>query len=346
MVAWGNRVGVGWDRPALSAGMSPRCRAGSARTGGAARWRAGCGATGPRAAHDKSRRRARRCRRQPLLADPRRLELVARLIRDRHRPPGVRIEGRIMTRAPRPGGGRHNHPSGRSTAARGTTPSAGTTRMRPARGPRRRRRKGPRPRAGHPRAGRAARHRRPARAGGSAGRWRHRRGPYERRRRSPRRGRATRWCPVGAQGPLQTRGGRLTAQSRGPGPPHRLPLTVDRGHGHNRLVVGPVVGPPHRGPGPRACPPGPRPPRTTGRPLYFCQAHCPWQRGTGENTNTPAARGAPPPGPHWTASTPRGSNRCTINSTNDHANASTGTPPPRKPTHTTRRTPYEKPKAL
>ena len=231
MVAWGNRVGVGWDRPALSAGMSPRCRAGSARTGGAARWRAGCGATGPRAAHDKSRRRARRCRRQPLLADPRRLELVARLIRDRHRPPGVRIEGRIMTRAPRPGGGRHNHPSGRSTAARGTTPSAGTTRMRPARGPRRRRRKGPRPRAGHPRAGRAARHRRPARAGGSAGRWRHRRGPYERRRRSPRRGRATRWCPVGAQGPLQTRGGRLTAQSRGPGPPHRRPLTVDRGHG-------------------------------------------------------------------------------------------------------------------
>ena len=29
-------------------------------------------------AHDKSQRRARRCRRQPLLADPRRLELVAR----------------------------------------------------------------------------------------------------------------------------------------------------------------------------------------------------------------------------------------------------------------------------
>ena len=50
--------------------------------------------------HDKSQRRARRCRRQPLLADPRRLELVARLIRDRHRPPRVRIEGRIMIGRP------------------------------------------------------------------------------------------------------------------------------------------------------------------------------------------------------------------------------------------------------
>ena len=38
--------GVDETAPALSAGTSPRCRAGSARTGGTARWRAGCGATG------------------------------------------------------------------------------------------------------------------------------------------------------------------------------------------------------------------------------------------------------------------------------------------------------------
>ena len=50
-------------------------------------------------AHDKSQRRARRCRRQPLLADPRRLELVARLIRDRHWSP-EQIEGRIMIERP------------------------------------------------------------------------------------------------------------------------------------------------------------------------------------------------------------------------------------------------------
>ena len=78
-------------------------------------------------AHDKSRRRARR--RLPLLADPRRLELVAR-------PgtgigtgsPGVRIEGRIMTRAPRPGGRATQPSTGRSTAACWTTLSAGTRR--------------------------------------------------------------------------------------------------------------------------------------------------------------------------------------------------------------------------
>ena len=41
-------------------------------------------------AHDKSQRRARRRRRQPLLADPRRLELVARLIRESApAPPGA-----------------------------------------------------------------------------------------------------------------------------------------------------------------------------------------------------------------------------------------------------------------
>lgn len=50
-------------------------------------------------AHDKSRRRAQRCRRAPLMADPGRLELVARLIRDRHWSP-EQIEGRITIERP------------------------------------------------------------------------------------------------------------------------------------------------------------------------------------------------------------------------------------------------------
>ena len=130
--------------------------------------------------------------------------------------------------------------------------------------------------------------------------------------------------PGGRQGPLQTRGGRLIGHRAGPGPPHRRPLTVDRGH---KFAPGPALQEP------------------LGAPLHFCKARCPWQRGTGENTNAPAARGAPPPGPHWTASTPRGPNRCTINSTNDPANASAGKPL-RKPTHTARCTSCEKPRAL
>ena len=50
----------------------------------------------------------------------------------------------------------------------------------------------------------------------------------------------------------------------GPGPPHRRPLTVDRGH---EFALGPALQ------------------ESLGAPLYFCQARCPWQRGTNENTN-------------------------------------------------------------
>ena len=118
-------------------------------------------------AHDKSQRRARRCRRQPLLADPRRLELVARLIRDRHWSP-EQIEGRIMIERPDLGvsdttiyravhSGLLDHTLG------------GHKKMSARLRHRRRRRKvclDGRGRTGHPRAGRAARHRRPARTGG------------------------------------------------------------------------------------------------------------------------------------------------------------------------------------
>ena len=50
----------------------------------------------------------------------------------------------------------------------------------------------------------------------------------------------------------------------GPGPPHRRPLTVDRGH---EFAPGPALQEP------------------LGAPVHFCQARCPWQRGTNENTN-------------------------------------------------------------
>ena len=50
----------------------------------------------------------------------------------------------------------------------------------------------------------------------------------------------------------------------GPGPPHRRPLTVDRGHEFA---------------------PGPALQESLGAPVHFCQARCPWQRGTNENTN-------------------------------------------------------------
>ena len=173
-----------------------------------------------------------------------------------------------MTRAPRPGRERHNHPSGRSTAAWGTTRSAGTIRdERPpaaAGGAAGRGRLEGRGRTGHPRAGREARHRRPARAGGRGG-GRHRRGPYERRCRSPRRGRATRWCPVGGKAPSKHAADVSPLNRAGPGPPHRRP--------------------PHRGPGPRACPRAPALQEPLGAPIHFCEARCPWQRGTNENTN-------------------------------------------------------------
>lgn len=50
----------------------------------------------------------------------------------------------------------------------------------------------------------------------------------------------------------------------GPGPPHRRPLTVDRGHEFA---------------------PGPALEESLGAPVYFCKARYPWQRGTNENTN-------------------------------------------------------------
>ena len=142
------------------------------------------------------------------------------------------------------------------------------------------------------------------RAGGSAGRWRHRRGPYQRRRRSPRRDRATRWCLVGGKAPSK----RAVDVS---------PL--------NRGALAPHTAAPSPWTGATSSPPGPCPPRITGRPPPLLPGPLPLA-ARNENTNAPAARGAPPPGPHWTASTPRGSNRCTINSTNDHANASAGNP--------------------
>ena len=71
--------------------------------------------------------------------------------------------------------------------------------------------------------------------------------------------------PGGRQGPLQTRGRRLTAQSSRPWPP--TPST------------------PSPWTGATSSPPGPALQEPLGAPVHFCQARCPWQRGTGENTN-------------------------------------------------------------
>ena len=37
--------------------------------------------------------------------------------------------------------------------------------------------------------------------------------------------------------------------------------------------------------GATSSPPGPALQESLGAPIYFCQARCPWQRGTNENTN-------------------------------------------------------------
>ena len=71
--------------------------------------------------------------------------------------------------------------------------------------------------------------------------------------------------PGGRQGPLQTRGRRLTAQSSRPWPP--TPST------------------PSPWTGATSSPPGPALQEPLGAPVHFCQARCPWQRGTNENTN-------------------------------------------------------------
>jgi len=199
-------------------------------------------------AHDKSQRRARRCRRQPLLADPRRLELVARLIRDRHRPPRVRIEGRIMIERPDLGVSDTTILQGGPQRPAGPHSRRAQEDERPI-APQEAPQEGPSRRAGqdhdHPRAGRAARHRRPARTGGRGG-GRHRRGPYERRctghpgaagppggawwaARPPPNARSTSHCSI--------------EQALAPHTVHTL--TVDRGHEFA---------------------PGSRPSRTTGRP--------------------------------------------------------------------------------
>ena len=205
-------------------------------------------------AHDKSQRRARRCRRQPLLANPRRLELVARLIRDRHRPPRVRIEGRIMIERP-------------DLGVSDTTILQGGP-QRPAGPHSRRAQEDERPLAATGgAAGRAV-------STGGAGPVTHELGERpaiaDRRERvgegegdtvagrmsgavlvTPARP-GHQVVPGGRQGPLQTRGRRLTAQSSRPWPP--------------------TPPPPHRGPGPRVRPRVPpfknhwAPPSTSARP--------------------------------------------------------------------------------
>ena len=248
MVAWGNHVGVGEIarpcRPGQVHGVARDPPERVVQPGG-----------GPDVvlqdactAHDKSWRRARRCRRQPLLADPRRLELVARLIRDRHRPPRVRIEGRIMIERPDLGVSDTTILQGGPQRPAGPHSRRAQEDERPI-APQEAPQEGPSRRAGqdhdHPRAGRAARHRRPARTGGRGG-GRHRRGPYERR------------CTghPGAAGPP---GGAWWAARPPPNAgrtshcsieqalaPHTVhTLTVDRGHEFA---------------------PGSRPSRTTGRP--------------------------------------------------------------------------------
>ena len=66
--------------------------------------------------------------------------------------------------------------------------------------------------------------------------------------------------------------------------PHSVhTLTVDRGH---EFALGPALQ------------------ESLGAPIYFRQARRPWQHGSDENTNAPAARRAPPPGPHMDGISP------------------------------------------
>ena len=69
---------------------------------------------------------------------------------------------------------------------------------------------------------------------------------------------------VGGKAPSKRAADVSPLNRAGPGPPHRRPLTVDRGH---EFALGPALQ------------------ESLGAPLYFCQARCPWQRGTNENTN-------------------------------------------------------------
>jgi len=72
------------------------------------------------------------------------------------------------------------------------------------------------------------------------------------------------WCLVGGKAPSKRAVDVSLLNRAGPGPPHRRPLTVDRGH---EFAPGPALEEP------------------LGTPVYFCKARCPWQRGTNENTN-------------------------------------------------------------
>ena len=163
-------------------------------------------------------------------------------------PPGA-DRGPHHDRAPRPGG-RATQPSFRAVHSGLLDHTLGghkkmSARSRPQEAPQ----EGPSRRAGqdhdHPRAGRAARHRRPARTGGRGG-GRHRRGPYERRctghpgAAGPPGG--ARWA---ARPPPNARSTSHCSIEQALAPHTVHTLTVDRGHEFA---------------------PGSRPSRTTGRP--------------------------------------------------------------------------------
>ena len=274
-------------------------------------------------AHDKSQRRARRCRRQPLLADPRRLELVARLIRDRHWSP-EQIEGRIMIE--RPDLGVSDTTIYRAVHSGLLDHTLG----------------------GHNKMSARLRHRRRRRKGRLDGRGRititHELG--ERPAIADRRERVGDWEGDTVAGRMSgavlvTLVDRATGYLVGGKAPSKRAVDVS-------LVIEQALAPHTVAPSPwtgaTSSPSAPpfknhwAPPSTSARPAA---------PGSAAPMRTPTAccASTSPRGPHWTASAPRGSNRCTINSTNDHANASAGKPL-RKPTHTARCTSCEKPRAL
>ncbi len=301
MVAWGNHVGVseiarlvGRDKSTVSREIRPNGWY-SPVAGRMWCYRAST-------AHDKSRRRALWCRRQPLLADARRLELVALLIRESAPAPPGADRGPHHDRVPRSGRERHDHPSGRSTAAWGTTLSAGTTRMNA----RLRHRKG--------------------RLDGRAGPVTH--------ELSERPAIADRRERVG-EGEGDTVAGRMSGAVGHPGaagPPGgawwvaRLPPNTRRTSHWSLSGPWPLTSStPSPWTGATSSPSAPpsknhwAPPSTSARPAA---------PGSAAPMKTPTAccASTSPREHHWTTSALRGSNRCTINSTNDHANASAGNP--------------------
>ena len=278
-------------------------------------------------AHDKSQRRARRCRRQPLLADPRRLELVARLIRESApAPPGADRGPHHDPGAPT-WGGRATQPSFRAVHSGLLDHTLG----------------------GHKKMSARLRHRRRRRKGRLDGRGRititHELG--ERPAIADRRERV-------GEGEGDTVAGRMSGAIGHPGaagPPGgawwaaRPPPNAGRtSHCSIEQALAPHTAAPSPWTGATSSPSAPpfknhwAPPSTSARPAA---------PGSAAQARTPTAccASTSPRGPHWTASAPRGSNRCTINSTNDPANASAGKPL-KKPTHTARCTSCERPRAL